>query len=81
MVDKFFPRGLVDTAQPAWYWAPMARPLRVLRQLAVYHRTNRGMARQPAFRTAAGRQAFLAGVAAARAALKPRVNGQEIGEK
>ena len=43
--------------------------------------TNRGVARQPVFRTAAGRQAFLAGGAAAHAALKSRVEVKEMGEE
>ena len=41
----------------------MARPLRVLYPGAVYHVMNRGLARQPVFRAAADRRAFLAGVA------------------
>jgi len=43
----------------------MARPLRILYPGAVYHVMNRGLARQPVFRTGADRQAFLAGVAEA----------------
>ncbi len=59
----------------------MARPLRILYPGAADHLTNRGLARQLVFRTAADRRTFLAGGAAARAALKPRVDGWEIGEK
>lgn len=45
----------------------MARPLRILYPGAVYHVMNRGLARQPVFRTSADREAFLAGVAEAHA--------------
>jgi len=45
----------------------MARPLRILYPGAVYHVMNRGLARQPVFRTAADRAAFLATVAEAHA--------------
>ena len=59
----------------------MARPLRILYPGAVYHLMNRGVARQPVFRTAADRQAFLAGGPAAHAALKARVTVEEMGEE
>jgi len=45
----------------------MTRPLRILYPGAVYHVMNRGLARQPIFRTAADREAFLATVAEAHA--------------
>ena len=45
----------------------MARPLRILYPGAVYHVMNRGLARQPVFRTGADREAFLAGLAEAHA--------------
>ncbi len=45
----------------------MARPLRILYPGAVYHVMNRGLARQPIFRSAADREAFLATVAEAHA--------------
>ncbi len=45
----------------------MARPLRILYPGAVYHVMNRGRARQPVFRAAADRQAFLTGLTEAHA--------------
>ncbi len=56
MVDKFSPTWEVPR--------PMARPLRILYPGAVYHAMNRGLARQPVFRTTADRRTFLTGLAA-----------------
>ena len=58
---------MVDKYSAVCSAGPLARPLRILYPGAVYHVMNRGMARQPVFRTAADRQAFLTGVAEAHA--------------
>ena len=72
---------MVDKHQAVSYEGPVPRPLRILYPGAADRLTNRGVARQPVFPSAADRQAFLAGGAAAHAALKPRVTVQEMGEE
>ena len=59
----------------------MHRPLRILYPGAADRLMNRGVTRQPVSRTAADRQAFLAGGAAAQAALKAWVKVKEMGEE
>jgi len=51
----------------------MARRIRILYPGAADRLANRGVVRQPAFRTMANHQAFLAGGAAAHAPLEPVV--------
>ncbi len=63
------------------YAGPMARPLHILYWVAVYHLKNRGIARRPMSRTAADRQAFLAGGATSHTVHKARAKVQGMGKE